>query len=326
MEQTTHPHVSFVVLGWNNQDLLDECFTSIKSQTYTNFSIVYVDNGSTDDSVSYVRHHHPDIMLVEASKNEGFAIGNNIGIKRALENKACRYVALINTDAVIAKDWLQALVDFALEHPHSGSFQTPTYDYYNHGVLDSYGIMVDHKGCAIQMGYRGTDEPPETRIVFGVNAAAALFSRTFLDAQPFGDEYLDADMWMYLEDVDIAARATIMGWNNWLVSQSAAYHMGSATSSKNPGFSVYYIYRNNFPMIYKNFPVSIILRMLPGLLMTDLKTVFGLLRNRDKVALKALLRGRLSGIKLLPKMHKKRVKLRRKSTAATGELWQLMKT
>jgi len=326
MKQPPHPLVTFIVVGWNNQDLLEGCFASIKAQSYSNFSLVYVDNGSTDNSVSYVRDSHPDIIVVDMGKNEGFAIGNNMGIAKALENKDCRYVALLNTDATIAEDWLRTLISFALSHPHSGSFQTPTYDYYDHGTLDSYGIVVDHCGRAMQLGYRSKDKPPDTRIVFGTNAAATLFSRDFLDAQPFKNEYFDADMWMYLEDVDMAARATIMGWNSWFVNKSAAYHMGSASSSKNPGFSVYYIYRNNLPMLYKNFPITILIRMVPGLVATDMRTILNLIKGRDRTALKALVRGRLNGIPLLLRMQKKRTILRKKRTVNTRELWQLMKT
>lgn len=324
--KTKAPFVSFIVLGWNNKDLLPECFASIQAQTYRKFNIIYVDNGSEDGSLGFVRKNYPDVIVVDAKKNNGFAIGNNIGIKRAMENVDCRYIALVNTDATLAPDWLKALVTFGQEHPHSGSLQTPTYDYYDHTVLDSYGIVVDHQGRAMQLGYRQKTPPPETRPVFGTNAAATLFTRDFLEAQPFGDDYFDPDLWMYLEDVDLAARATVMGWTNWFVNESAAYHMGSASSSKNPGFSVYMIYRNNFPMILKNFPMSLVIRILPGLIITDSGTILDLLRGRNKIALKALIRGRLKGIPLSFRMLRKRRLLSRHRTHKAGALWKLMDT
>ncbi len=320
--QTAEPLVSFIVLGWNNKDLLPECFNSIQTQTYKNFQIIYVDNGSSDSSLEFVRSNYPSVIAVDATKNTGFAIGNNIGIAKAFEDADCRYVALVNTDATLAKDWLETLTAFAAQHEHCGSLQTPTFDYYDHAVLDSYGITVDHYGRAMQLGYRSTGPLPATQKVFGTNAAAALFTRDFLKSQPFGDDYFDSDLWMYLEDVDLAARATIMGWDNWYVDQSAAYHMGSASSSKNPGFSVYMIYRNNFPMIIKNFPVTIILKVLPGLLATDLKTIFNLFRGRNKRALIALLKGRIHGLKFIPLMVKKRKML--KHAIGNKALWELM--
>lgn len=318
------PHVSVVVLGWNNRDLLDTCLQSVIAQTYRNISIIYVDNGSTDDSVNYLHKNYPDIKIIENGKNMGFAIGNNIGIAFALESKCCEYIVLLNTDATLAKDWTQTLVSFAVERPRASSFQTATYDYYDHDILDSYGIVVDHQGRAMQMGYRSKSKAPKTQIVFGTNAAASLFSRAYLESQPFGNEYLDSDLWMYLEDVDIAARATVMGWNNWYVEGSAAYHMGSASSSKNPGFSVYQIYRNNLPMLYKNLPLRIIIMMLPGIFITDMRTVIDLIRGRNKVALKALIRGRLNGLPLMIKMTKKRKKLQKLRNISEKELWQLM--
>jgi GT2 family glycosyltransferase len=326
MANESEPLASIVVLGWNNVDIIDECLKSIQAQTYKNCSIIYVDNGSEDGSVEYVRKNYPKIIVVDTGKNNGFAIGNNIGMKKALENKDCKYVGLLNTDATIAKDWLETLIAFGLDHPKAGSMQTPTYDYYDHRILDSYGIVVDHYGRAMQVGYRSERKAPSTRIMFGTNAAASLFSRSFLESQPFGDDYLDSDLWMYLEDVDIAARATLTGWNNWFVNKSSAYHMGSASSNKRPGFSVFRIYRNNFPMIYKNFPLSILLRMIPGLILTDCRTIIELIRGRNKVALKAMLRGRVDGFALIPVMYKKRKIMLTHKTISNHDLWQLMRS
>jgi GT2 family glycosyltransferase len=319
------PLVTFVILGWNNKKLLDECFESIYKQTYKNVSIVYVDSGSKDDSVEHVKKQHSQVDIFDAKENLGFAIGNNHGIARALKNKACRYVALLNTDARIAEDWLSQLVSFAQTHPHGAGFQSPTYDYYNHKYLDSFGITVDHYGRAVQLGHRHKGPVPETRPVFGVNAAAAMFSRSFLDAQPFGDDYFDSGMWMYLEDVDLAARATVMGWQNWYVNKSAAYHMGSATSKKNPGFSIYMVYRNGLPMLIKNFPLGILLRIAPRLIFSDIQNALNLLRHRNYKALKYFVRGRLRSFLMLRRFFTKRRQLKKSWVLPNAELWRIMK-
>ena len=323
---TSPPKVAFIILCWNNRDLLQECFESIKAQTYSNFVTVMVDNGSADDSVAFTKANYPEVTVIETGENLGFAIGNNRGIAYALDELQSDYVALINTDATIAKDWLERLVSFALTRPKGASFQSPTLDYYDHAFLDSRGIKINHNGQAEQMGHRETDFKTNlaTKRVFGVNAAAALFSGTFLKVQPFGSQYLDEDMWMYLEDIDLAARAVIMGWENWLVNESAAYHMGSASSGKNPGFSVYMVYRNNLSLHIKNLPTSILLRIMPGLIYTDLLSVYRLTRGRNYRAAKSLIKGRFFGLGRVPLFMKKRKTLKKLRTISNKELWDLM--
>src|SRR3989344_3735637 len=100
-----NPKVAFIIVGWNNLKLLDDCFQSIKRQTYENIEIFYVDNASDDGSVKWVTKNFPKIKILIQNKNTGFAKGNNIGIKEALKNENIKYTALLNTDARIEKDW-----------------------------------------------------------------------------------------------------------------------------------------------------------------------------------------------------------------------------
>lgn len=323
-KQTSRAMVTFVIVGWNNKDLLDECFISVTQQTYKNRSIIYVDNGSTDDSINYVKERYPTITVLDAGSNQGFAIGNNMGIAASFKNKDCRYVALLNSDARLASDWLEKLISFAESHPHGASFQSPTFDYYDRTVLDSIGIAINRRGQAVQLGYRQPKASLRTQKVFGVNAAAALYSRTFLEEQPFGEDYFDSAMWMYLEDVDLAARATVMGWENWSVNESEAYHMGSASSSKNPGFSVHLIYRNNLPLLVKNLPLPIVLKILPRLAAADCRILYGLVRGRNYVVAKALLRGRLRSLPMSFGFWAKHRQLQQRSVLNRSSLWDLL--
>lgn len=322
MKLKAEPLVTFIILGWNTKSLLDDCFESIKKQTYKNLSIVYADNGSTDDSVKYAREKYPDIFVIDNGENLGFAEGNNRGITRALQNRECRYVVLLNTDARLADDWLATLVEFAQQHPHGAGFQTPTTNYYDHKMLDSRGIKIDRNGRAIQLGYGEPVGKYETKQVFGVNAAAAMYSRAYLQAQPFGKDYLDSDLWTYLEDVDLAARATVMGWENWLVGTSKAYHM--ASGSKNPSFSVFLIYRNNFLVMIKNLPLGTLLRTVPGIFLSDLKTLWQLLRGHNFGTAKALIKGRLFWLPMLPKFYRKRRQLKKHRKISRRALRELM--
>jgi GT2 family glycosyltransferase len=317
--------VYFVIVCWNNARLLEECLDSIHLQTYNNYSVIVVDNGSTDNSVGLISEKYPNVKLIDNGQNDGFAIGNNVGIQEAMIDTQCQYIALLNTDARLEKNWLSTLVQFAEAHKKGASFQTPTADYYNHLVLDSRGITINHQGSAVQLGYRQTNFAQlKTQKVFGVNAAAALYSRKFLETQPFGKDYFDSDLWMYLEDVDLAARATMMGWENWYVNMSMAYHMGSASSGKNPGFSVYMIYRNNLPVLIKNFPLILVCMLFPGMIFADIKILHKLWRSKNYVTIRSMIRGRVHSVPMAFKFIAKRRKLKSMSVISLVSLWRLM--
>jgi GT2 family glycosyltransferase len=318
-------YVYFILLGWNNRDLLDGCLASIKQQTYKDIRIVYVDNGSKDGSLHYVQKTYPDVIAIDGKINNGFAIGNNIGIKKALQDADCEYIALLNTDATIDKNWTETLVRFAEKHSDLASMQTPTLDYYDDTTLDSRGIKIDPMGRAMQLGYREkVKKRYESHRVFGVNAAACIYTAEFLRTQPFDDDYFDSDLWIYLEDVDLAARAAILGYSNWCVEGAYAHHMGSVSSSKNPGFSIYHIYRNNALLLLKNLPLGFLLLALPLALLNDLSVLFSSLRGRNMLAVRKIIKGRLHSTRMFGLFLKKRRIQKKYRKISSASLWKLM--
>ena len=298
---TTSPKVAFIIVAWNNADLLPECFLSIQEQAYRDHVTVLVANGSKDDTVAMVKDKYPWVEVVEAYANLGFAKGNNIGIRYALERyPELEYCVFLNTDARMRHDWLNVMLDFAKQKPKLALAQSMTLDYYDHQIMDSTHIYISQQGAGTQSGwrmpFRGYKGP---RKVFGVNAAAAIVSCNFIQAQPY-DSLLDETLFMYLEDVDLAARATIMGWDCYSVSGTEAYHMGSASSGKNPGYSLYMTYRNNIAVLYKNLPFSLLLKMIPKLIISDYRTIKHL-RTLGKGHLAGqIIKGRVVGLVRLP--------------------------
>ena len=320
------PKVAFILVCWNNQDLLHECFESINAQDYKNHITIMVDNGSKDRSVEYTRSNFPWVDVLEAGANLGFAKGNNRAMEYASKkHEDIDYFVFLNTDARIKEDWLSVLVDFAKQKPMGALFQSTTLDYYDHSIVDSTHIYVSRNGSGTQAGWRTLylgDVGP--RKVFGVNAAAAMISCKFIEAQPFSKVF-DETMFMYLEDVDLSARATVMGWDNYLVPNTFAYHMGSASSGKNPGFALYMTYRNNIAMLAKNVPLGMLLKMTYSMFTADRHTIIHLRRIGQKESAKKLLKGRIVGAIRLPlyipgiyKMHRYR------KSVSSEYLWEIM--
>jgi GT2 family glycosyltransferase len=319
--------VAFIIVGWNNLDLIDDCIESILKQTYKPISIIYVDNDSRDGSSKHVKEKYPEVEVIDSGANMGFAKGNNIGIKRALGDETVRYVALLNSDARIADDWVETIVHHAGYKPRGAAFQTITLDYYDHEVIDSTHLYLAQNGQGTQGSWRrplleGYDVAPKK--VFGCNAAAVLYSRDFIESQPF-EELFDDNMFMYLEDVDVAARATIMGWDNYVIPGSRAYHMGSASSGKLPGYSLFMTYRNNIAVLAKNMPLSMFIRMIPGMMRSDYHTMKRLRHIGQSKGIPQLIKGRLIGFARLPLYTGKILKMRSYRRSISKQyLWRLM--
>lgn len=318
--------IAFVIVGWNNIKILEECIKSIESQTYKQVSIYYVDNDSSDGSASFVTSNFPTVKVIRQNVNTGFARGNNIGIRAALTDESVSYVALLNTDARIEKTWAKTIIDFAINKPKGAAFQTITLDYFDSKVIDSTHIYVARNGQGTQGSWRrpilfNSDVAPKK--VFGCNAAAIVFSRKFIEQQPVKNLF-EEHLFMYLEDVDVAARATIMGWDNYIVPGSRAYHMGSISSGKNPDFSLYMTFRNNLAVLFINFPAVILIRMVPKIIRADISTIKTLRKRGQNSSVIAVVKGRVVGFIRLPIFILARLRVRKLSKISYKSLWQLM--
>ncbi len=252
--------VAYIIVCWNNKTLLDECLAAIENQTYPHKEIFLIDNNSADGSADFVAENYPGVTLVRSEENNGFARGNNILIDRAMGDKDIKYFALINTDAVLDTDWTQTLVDAAVQHPNAAALQGITIDYFNRHLVDSHHIYVAENFQSTQYGYKSLylQDNYYSEKVMGVNAAAAIYTRKFVEEQPF-KTFFDERFFMYLEDVDVSMRALLLGYDNYFIAGAKAYHMGSASSNKRSSdFSLYYTARNQGALLLKNFPLKIL--------------------------------------------------------------------
>ena len=89
------PKVSVLVLNWNGCKDTVECLRSVEKIQYSNFEIVLIDNGSSDNSVETVQKEFSNVKIIRNSKNLGYAEGNNVGIKYALTNRS-KYILILN--------------------------------------------------------------------------------------------------------------------------------------------------------------------------------------------------------------------------------------
>ena len=109
--------MSIIILNWNRRDDTLECLRSVQRIDYPDFETIVVDNGSSDGSVAAMRTAFPQVRVLEAKENLGYAGGNNVGIRDALE-RGTDYVLLLNNDTIVDPALLREFVDAAAAALH----------------------------------------------------------------------------------------------------------------------------------------------------------------------------------------------------------------
>jgi len=248
--------VLVTVLNWNGSGDTLNCVKSLQDQSYKDFEILVIDNGSK--LVEYkklsVLDSTSNVTLLRNEKNVGFAGGVNIGIRHAIENEY-EYIALFNNDAVADKDWLKNLVA-GFGEKESPSTVTGLLLHEDGKTIDSTGDYYSIWGMPFPRS-RGlkTATAPESQYVFSATGGATLYKTSLFKEIGLFDESFFA----YYEDVDISFRAQLAGHKIYYTKNAIAYHKQGATSKKIPGFTVYQTFKN-IPLLYtKDVPAGLLI-------------------------------------------------------------------
>lgn len=293
MTEKTIPLISIIIVNWNGRYWLDTCLPALAAQSFQDFEILLVDNGSQDDSCTWVEANWPQVHLLPQASNLGFAQANNIGIKAARGS----YIVTLNNDTIPEPTWLDALLK-GVSDPNVGMVASQICFWQRPSILDSAGIEVDKAGVAWNRGYGDlVSTALAARDVFGPSAAAALYRRQMLDEIGLFDESYFA----YYEDVDLAWRAQKQGWRCQYVPEAKVKHWHSATGEKTPEKKAFLLGRNKIWTIIKNYDWREQFLYLPLILAVDMLAVVAYtLRNKNDAAL----RGRLQAVKFIPQQIK----------------------
>lgn len=251
---STVPMVSIIISNWNGLRFLEKCIASLFAQTYRNFEIIIVDNGSTDDSVKFIKDNYRQVLLLENKSNLGFAVANNQGIRVAKGS----YIVFLNNDTEADKDWLRSLVKKAESAPeYVGMWACKILSLHEPTIIDSVGGLLISR-CGIAKG-RGRNEKDKKQYdkeeeVFIPSACAAMYRKETLDDIGFFDE----DFFAYCEDTDLGLRARLAGWKTQSVADAIVYHHYSGTTGSYSPMKAYLVERNHIWVALKNFPLSML--------------------------------------------------------------------
>jgi GT2 family glycosyltransferase len=306
-----------IILNYNGRRWLPACLDALAAQRGApDFSVLLVDNGSTDDSVAFVRDRHPRVGLIETGRNLGFAEGNNAGAQQATGDR----LIFLNNDTVPEPDWLARLIGEADAHPAFALVTSRLVFMDDPSIVDSAGDGYFRAGGAFKHGHGAPASAfGASREVFGASGAAFLIRRAEFDA--LGG--FDPRFFMNFEDVDLSYRARLFGLRVWYAASAVVRHAGSGSLGVASPAAVYYGQRNLEWVWIKNTPWPLLWRSLPA---HAAYSAAGVLHYARSGRVWPALRGKLAALGALPAVLRDRRRVQSRRTASLPSLIAPMET
>jgi len=254
--------VSIIIVNYNGQRFLEECFSSLKNLNYSNYEILFVDNASTDGSIALIKRNYPRTKIIRNRKNLGFTITNN----NASYLAKGKYLFFLNNDTRVDAEVLSKLVEKMEADPTIGicGCKIMSYDGKTHFHT---GIGIDTYGYPIVGGE-----------IFYVEGSSLMIRKALFHR--LGG--FDAKYFMFHDDIDLTWRAWLMNYRVVPVPEAIVYHMygGSAGGEVVRGsyvstlFRRYLSERNNIRTILKNYSLKTLATVLPRYILINLCEIF----------------------------------------------------
>lgn len=231
--------VSIIVVSFNTRDLTRACLQSISDHCQAlNYEVIVVDNASADGSSEMVTREFPEIRLLANSENLGFARANN----QAFEIATGRFLLLLNPDAEVRENTVQACLEFAETRPDAGAIGCrahsetgeqqstlfrhlrPHFVLINTFVPNRLTVKSKLLGRARYVGL-DLDQVQEVEVVAG---CFMLVRREVLE-QVGG---MDGEFFMYAEESEWCFRMRQAGFKNLYFPGAAILHYGGRSAEQ----------------------------------------------------------------------------------------------
>ncbi len=243
---------SVVILNWNGRRHLEHFLPSVVAFS-GEAEVVVADNGSTDDSVEFLRARFPSVRLILLDYNYGYAEGYN----RALARIESDYYLILNSDIRVGSGWLTPLEKVldgdptvAAVSPKIRSYSCPErFEYAGAagGFIDFLGYPFC-RGRILGAIEEDDGQYDDSREVFWTSGACMLIrSRVFHELGGF-----DARFFAHMEEIDLCWRIQLDGMRLMVEPRSKVFHVGGGTLPNDNPHKIYLNYRNNLAMLFKN--------------------------------------------------------------------------
>lgn len=298
-----------VILNWNGKKMLERFLPSVTLHSTGDTEVIIADNGSTDDSLAFVREHYPQLRIIELDKNYGFAGGYN----RALEQVEADYYVLLNDDVEVSPNWIEPVIAQMEQHPQTAICQPKllmydqrdTFEYAGGagGFIDKYGYPFcrGRMFTTLEKDHGQYDDPCP---IFWASGAA-MFVRSSVWKELGG---LDDDFFAHMEEIDFCWRAKNAGYEVEYCPHSVVYHVGGGTLPKSNPHKTYLNFRNNMALLYKNLPQSRLAWVMVCRVVLDYVAAFKFLMERKPKEFSAVVQAHRAFYKWMPRLKVKRLR------------------
>lgn len=261
------PKVVAIVLCTNEIHHLEDCFASLKSQSYKNLEVYLLDNNSSDGSVEYTEKNFPEVHILEFGENLGYSVGNNRGMKEAFENGA-DLVLVINSDIKADERMVEQLVRTYQDRTDKGDkvgliqpvillFDDPT-------KLNSVGNAIHYLGFGYCKDYMKPYTTLESDLqIASVSGAAMLVPREFYE--DIG--VINEDFFIYNEDQNYSWRGLLKGYKHFVSAKATMLHK---YRYKSYPFKMYHSEKNRVMIVLENYELKTLILLIPIWILNEL--------------------------------------------------------
>jgi len=265
--------VNINIVTWNSLTYIENCLASIFDQSFKNFSVLIIDNGSKDGTVEYIEKNYPEVKILKNKQNLGYSKAHNQGIKIT----GGEWLLIMNPDIILKEDYLEKLINFSQSKAEYGVITGKIRKFHFKGNdLNEiiFTDIIDNTGLAVarNRNFYNRHENKKDRVefdkpgrVFGVCGGLMFVRRNSLDKVRLNQEYFDEDFFVYKEDIDLAWRMNVKGEKAFYLPSALAYHHRQAKAPKKQSLKAvrksrqaksklinYYSTRNHLLMYLKN--------------------------------------------------------------------------
>ncbi len=276
------PRISIIIVNYNGASWVRSCIDSLLAQTYKDFEIIFVDNASTDNSITLIEKSFKSIKklhIIKHTDNSGFSGGNNIGFRQAKGD----YILLLNNDTTVGKSFLSDFLKAFDTIPTASIVQSKIVLMQKPNTIDTCGSFWTNTSLLYHYGNSKAADMPiynKSFRVFTVKGASVMIKREVIDKIGLFDE----DTWCYYEETDFCHRAWLSGFESWYWPQAKVFHAQGGTSlTFSNDFIQFHNFKNKLLSFLKNFEINKLSYIIPAFLLVNvLLSLYWLFQGKFK--------------------------------------------
>ncbi len=260
------PKVTIIVVAYNNKNIIDKNLQSVQNLDYSNYACILVDDCSDDGTCEYVKEKYPWVLVIQKKENTGPSISRNMAIK-ASDSK---YIAFLDSDVILDKQWLSECVWVMEQDKLIGICGSKLLNDYNPDILNEAGGILLKIGLGMDRGAgESSSKFDKKKRLFYVGSAAMVARREVLAII----DNFDESYYFGYQDVDLCWRVNLIGYKVFYNPDAVAYHKYQTTIKKMGCKITYHCLRNSIKTMIKNYEVINLVKYMPLAFLVSLRNI-----------------------------------------------------